>query len=173
MVNGFDVMREAAIGLGLDVRDTKPRGLICRCPVHGDTKPSLAINEGDGGIVLFRCMSAGCEAGDIIAALGVKWCDILPDRPLLDHSKRRSATKFELTPSEALIASQYFDAVIGIFAGIVQRGETTTVEGFATLQAALDGKRKIFSYVNELMRIMPAEKHLARLDSALAKVSGM
>jgi len=48
-----------------------------RCPVHGDDTPSLDIAEGNVG-PLFQCRSAGCQSGDILAAVGLTWADVLP-----------------------------------------------------------------------------------------------
>ena len=41
-----------------------------RCPAHEDQKPSLSVAAGDNGCVLVKC-HAGCEAADVIAALGL------------------------------------------------------------------------------------------------------
>jgi len=38
------------------------------CPAHDDRKPSLAIRDGDNGIVLVYC-HAGCDQGEVIAAI--------------------------------------------------------------------------------------------------------
>jgi RecA-family ATPase len=54
-------------------------GFICRCPAHEDAKPSLSLNDGDDGRVLWRC-HAGCEQ----AAVG----DALRARGLLNGSER-------------------------------------------------------------------------------------
>jgi putative DNA primase/helicase len=41
---------------------------ICQCPAHEDRRPSLAVRDGDGGIVLVFC-HAGCKQSDVIDAL--------------------------------------------------------------------------------------------------------
>lgn len=46
----------------------------CICPAHADKKPSLSISKGNKGTVL-HCM-AGCETGDILAAVGMTWQDL-------------------------------------------------------------------------------------------------
>lgn len=41
---------------------------LCRCPVHGDRKPSLSISDGADGRLLAKCF-VGCSFPDIAAAL--------------------------------------------------------------------------------------------------------
>jgi putative DNA primase/helicase len=43
-------------------------GWVARCPAHDDHTPSLSIAKSKGEQVLIRC-HAGCEQGDVIAAL--------------------------------------------------------------------------------------------------------
>lgn len=49
-----------------------------RCPAHDDKSPSLSIRETDGKVLL-HCF-AGCFADDILAAVGVEWRDLYPDK---------------------------------------------------------------------------------------------
>src|SRR3954454_22673406 len=41
---------------------------MCCCPAHNDTRPSLAVRDGDHGRVLLKC-HAGCDQFDVIDAL--------------------------------------------------------------------------------------------------------
>lgn len=41
---------------------------LCRCPVHGDRKPSLSVSDGADGRLLAKCF-VGCSFPDIAAAL--------------------------------------------------------------------------------------------------------
>lgn len=50
---------------------------IARCPAHQDRMPSLSMSERDG-TVLIKC-HAGCDTGDILAAIGLRWADLFPD----------------------------------------------------------------------------------------------
>ena len=52
-------------------------GWIAQCPSHDDRNPSLSIGEGDDGKVLVNCF-AGCEAEDIVLAVGLKMSDLMP-----------------------------------------------------------------------------------------------
>lgn len=47
------------------------------CPCHDDSDPSVAIKDGDEG-VLIKCR-AGCKTEDIVAAWGMKMSDLFPD----------------------------------------------------------------------------------------------
>ena len=47
------------------------------CPAHEDTKASLSVSEGDDGRALLKCF-AGCENGDVVAALDLEMRDLFP-----------------------------------------------------------------------------------------------
>jgi hypothetical protein len=55
------------------------RGYVARCPAHADTSPSLAIKEGERGLLL-KCW-AGCTLPEITAALGIRVADLFFDAP--------------------------------------------------------------------------------------------
>jgi len=50
---------------------------IAKCPAHPDKHPSLSIGEGKRAAIVFKCMSHGCTANEILRAMGLKWRDIL------------------------------------------------------------------------------------------------
>ena len=52
---------------------------IARCPAHDDRSPSLAIKECEDGRILVHCF-AGCETEDVLAAVGLSFSDIMPER---------------------------------------------------------------------------------------------
>jgi hypothetical protein len=52
----------------------------CRCPVHPDKRPSLALRETPDGTLLVRCY-AGCATSDVLDALGLRYRDLYPDGP--------------------------------------------------------------------------------------------
>ena len=60
-----------------------------RCPAHDDKSPSLAIMEGDRGLLL-KCW-AGCTLAEITAALGIRVADLFYDALDADPSRRREA----------------------------------------------------------------------------------
>lgn len=61
------------------VRATVKGRWIARCPAHDDRRPSLSICETDDRVLL-HCW-AGCEAADIVAAVGLRLADLF-DKPL-------------------------------------------------------------------------------------------
>lgn len=55
------------------------RGYVALCPAHDDHHPSLAIASGRNGCVLLKC-HAGCDTQNVLAALGLQFRDLFPDR---------------------------------------------------------------------------------------------
>lgn len=53
---------------------------VARCPAHSDRSPSLMLKQSDDRI-LIHCFS-GCQAADVVAAIGLELKDLFPDRPL-------------------------------------------------------------------------------------------
>lgn len=53
---------------------------VARCPAHDDRTPSLSVAEAASGTVLIKCF-AGCATVDVLAAIGLTFRDVLPDRP--------------------------------------------------------------------------------------------
>ena len=54
------------------------RGYVALCPAHADRNPSLSVAEADDGKLLIKCF-AGCDATDIVAALGLELSNLYPD----------------------------------------------------------------------------------------------
>ena len=52
---------------------------MAKCPCHADRTASLSISAGDDDRPLFTC-HAGCLKEDILEAINLSWCDVLPDR---------------------------------------------------------------------------------------------
>ncbi len=67
------------------VKETGHGKYVARCPAHEDRSPSLAIKDcGDGRILLHDF--AGCETEDVLAALGLTFADVMPERIGTEHS---------------------------------------------------------------------------------------
>jgi hypothetical protein len=60
------------------VRKKQRGGWTARCPAHDDRHPSLGVRETSDGTVLVNCL-AGCNASDIVRALGLELRDFFPD----------------------------------------------------------------------------------------------
>lgn len=90
------------------VRTTAKGKWIARCPAHGDKNPSLSICAVDDRI-LVHCW-AGCTAGDVVAAAGLRLADLF-DRPLPSsgpvprHARVDWRDAWRCLRHEALIAS--------------------------------------------------------------------
>jgi len=53
----------------------------CCCPAHPDDKASLSVSAANNGGILFKCFAgSGCEKTAILAALNLKWSDVLPPK---------------------------------------------------------------------------------------------
>ena len=63
-------------------------------PGHDDRSPSLAIKDGDDGRVLVHCF-AGCETEDVLAALGLTFADVMPERVGDDHIRKPFRQRFD------------------------------------------------------------------------------
>lgn len=61
----------------LDAVRRSSRGYVARCPAHADNSPSLAIKEGERGL-LIKCW-AGCTLDEITAAIGIHLADLFFD----------------------------------------------------------------------------------------------
>lgn len=62
--------------------DARPCGnqFKARCPAHQDDSPSLYVREGEDGRILIKC-HAGCAAGAIVSAMGLRLSDLMPPEP--------------------------------------------------------------------------------------------
>lgn len=70
-----------------------------RCPAHDDKGPSLSVRETPEGAVLLHCF-AGCEAGEIVGAMGLELHDLFPPRENHAQSPKKIANL--LTAAQAL-----------------------------------------------------------------------
>jgi hypothetical protein len=70
------------------VRTKQRGGWTARCPAHDDRHPSLGVRETSDGTVLVNCL-AGCNASDIVRALGLELRDLFPAQSALPAPHRR------------------------------------------------------------------------------------
>jgi len=63
------------------VRKTGADSWIASCPAHQDKHPSLSIRELDDGRVLLHDF-AGCSTEEILAAVGLTFDALFPERPI-------------------------------------------------------------------------------------------
>lgn len=98
------------------------RGWQARCPAHEDRNPSLRIAEGDDGRALIKC-HAGCSTDDILAVLGLRMADLMPDGPGRLHGKAAPGAK-----SNARTFGTSSEAVAELERRHGKRSETWTYE---------------------------------------------
>ncbi|WP_156762722.1 CHC2 zinc finger domain-containing protein [Woeseia oceani] len=60
------------------VRETGKGRYLARCPAHDDRTPSLSVRD-TGDRVLLHCF-AGCDALDVVHALGLELADLFADK---------------------------------------------------------------------------------------------
>ena len=60
------------------VKKTGKRQWTAKCPSHGDKRNSMAVGCDSSGKILLKCF-AGCEASDMVSAIGLKMADLMPD----------------------------------------------------------------------------------------------
>jgi hypothetical protein len=65
------------------VKQVGPHSFMARCPAHEDGSPSLSVREKEGGRTLIYCF-AGCGAGEILEAVGLRMSDLF-DQPIVHH----------------------------------------------------------------------------------------
>jgi len=78
------------------VRSTGSGRWSARCPAHGDKSPSLSVRELDDDRVLLRCF-AGCDAADVVGAVGLDLADLFPVRAVTRHHVPRERRPFSLS----------------------------------------------------------------------------
>lgn len=85
-MSGFDLFIER-----LRVLDCEPReftnGWRAKCPSHGSKGGTLKVVD-RGGKPLFHCF-AGCEYQLVLESMGLKWGDLVEDRPVSEWRPRR------------------------------------------------------------------------------------
>lgn len=91
-----------------NVKETGPGRFIARCPAHADRTASLAIREGDNSVILLHCFAL-CPAAEVLAAVGLTFDALFPERPI-NHGKpqRRpfpAADVLRAVAFEALVVS--------------------------------------------------------------------
>lgn len=62
------------------VKRSRKNSWMSRCPAHNGHGRSLAITHADDGRILIHCFAHECEAGDILAAVGMSVSDLFPER---------------------------------------------------------------------------------------------
>jgi hypothetical protein len=131
-----------------DIFNAKPAGRDkwrCRCPAHaGQSTGSLAIRRGDGGAWLLHCFG-GCDTESVLAAVGLTFKDILPER---DYD-RASPRRLQFSAADGLRALDFEGQIIAQAAVIISRGGTLSPED---AERVVTASKRISAIRSELER---------------------
>lgn len=97
------------------VRETGTDRWLARCPAHDDRSPSLSIRD-VGDRLLVHCF-AGCDALDVVHAVGLELSDLFADSLPRDH--RRKSTHRRIPAGDILAAIDHEAHVVAIIASDV------------------------------------------------------
>ncbi|MGJ0485119.1 MAG: CHC2 zinc finger domain-containing protein [Methylomicrobium sp.] len=112
------------------VKRTGPGRYIAKCPSHNDKSPSLTVAEREGKII-FHCF-AGCDPADVLAAVGLAFADLYPERP--DYSKGSRSAAFN--PYDVLKCLAREAGIVTLAAAQVSTGHPVTTADAARVQLA-------------------------------------
>lgn len=93
------------------VKQTGPDRWIATCTAHEDRNPSLTVRVLDDGRVLLHCFT-GCETSDVLAAIGLEFSDLFPEKRI-GHNVKRERHPF---PASDVIKCLAFEATVLLMA---------------------------------------------------------
>jgi hypothetical protein len=105
---------------------------VACCPAHEDRKPSLAVKEEDGKIIL-HCF-AGCSVENIVGAVGMDMTDLFPPKEKVDYARPAPKVKFFATDLLRVIALEA--AIVSVAAYDMSKGKTLPQHDLDRLQVA-------------------------------------
>jgi hypothetical protein len=89
---------------------------VACCPSHDDKHPSLSLKEGSDGVVLLKCW-AGCNAAEIVGAVGLELHDLFPKNEHFDHYTKQKIERRPWSSSDVLRALIFEVTVVAVVAG--------------------------------------------------------
>lgn len=111
-------------------KGARPNSWLALCPAHDDKRPSLSIRETDDGRILLHCF-AQCAAHDVLAAIGVDFDALFPERlPNTKGERRPYAT------ADVLRALSFEALIVAVAATRVAQGVVLDEESRARLMLA-------------------------------------
>ena len=97
-----------------------------RCPAHEDNDPSFGVKVTPDGKILIHCF-AGCDIGDVLAAVDMSVSDLFPKRDQLS-THRDSPSYWSRMQREQQRQSDVNDATLAIYEQDIRRGKRFTPE---------------------------------------------
>jgi len=124
------------------VKRTGDSTWIACCPVHDDTRPSLAITEtkNDSGemCLLIHCFSCEASGVDVAHAISLKATDLFAEKLNHDHTKKQKRKYF---PAKTVFECLARDALlVEICAREMQKGFTLNE---LTIDMLFDSRKRI------------------------------
>lgn len=104
------------------VKRTGKDSYIACCPSHDDRSPSMTIREIEPDHILLHCF-AGCDTQSILAAIGLSFNDVHPDRA---RDKLRKPSQIPFNARDVLAALHSESCKVLIFAKDIQGGKMLT-----------------------------------------------
>jgi hypothetical protein len=95
------------------VRQVKAQSWMSRCPAHNGDGRSLAVSVKDEGTILIHCFAHGCEAGDILAAVGMTVGDLFPE-PIPEHRRTQRPRTHGLPVTDVVTVLRHELAVVEV-----------------------------------------------------------
>ena len=148
---------ERLLTLLYGVRSRGNNRWMARCPAHEDRSPSLMIRQTQDR-ALIRCW-AGCEAKEIVAAVGLTLADLYDRRSKPDpgaQRRRRAAGGLETWRQTELQRCaedlQTRDTIIRIIDRVVEDGVLTQDEAMISLAHEYDGYSGLENRFERLIR---------------------
>jgi len=114
------------------VRQTGAGRHIARCPAHEDRHASLSIRELDDGRTLVHCF-AECSTDDVLAAVGLEFDALFPERPIIDRAKRE---RRPFNAHDILACLETEVLIVAVAAGNIGQGVELTDEDRARVMTA-------------------------------------
>ena len=117
------------------VRERGPGRWSARCPAHADRHPSLTLRECGDGVLLLRCW-AGCNAAEVVGAVGLELSDLFPPRRPGDQGSPPLRRGERWIPRDVLQALRYEATVVALAANDIAAGRPLSDTDMARVREA-------------------------------------
>jgi len=114
-------------------RQIGPGRWIARCPAHADKSPSLSVRELDDGRILVHCFT-GCPVNDVLAAVGLEFADLYPERP----TDRANPERRPFPAADILRALYREVLIVSAAAGFILAGRALSEADRGRLELAVE-----------------------------------
>ena len=129
---------DAAQTLLARLEGVKPAGdgrWYARCPAHADKSPSLSIRD-TGEKILIHCFT-GCDAEDVLTAVGLTWKELYPDPwQCAANRPNEAAQKYVRRTLATLDPLEVERKILAIAAEQIRQGRPLSMEDAARVDVA-------------------------------------